>query len=553
MNIFITTLTCLLLLASPIHAQDKVALFIGNEAYPGPARLHNPVNDATGFRGKLEAAGYETFLVEDAGVLRMTTELERFYEAAKGAEVALFFYAGHGIEFEGLNYLLPVDAQLNLGDASGDALIAAKRATLKRETIALNSVLRDLGNTRAKLKLVVLDCCRNDPLPDRSWLSRDGSSGTLAEVGENAMAEGTMLVFSTAPGKRASDGAGQPNSPFTGAILQSLQPGTSILQVFTGAAGRMKQQEPWIKFDGSGRAMLGFGSYAMIPANAVVDAPVIPSMPVAPPVVTPSPPAFKLDRGTVGDSYEVDLGGGTKLTLQYIPPGEFMMGSPASEPNRAYFENQTKVELSSGFWMAKTECTQEQWLTLMDSNPSVFQGSSLPVENVSWEDVQQFIAMLNTKVPLPADWYWALPTEAQWEYACRSGTSTAFSFGGDPSALDRYGNFADKNFTVGSWRDLTQNDGMDTTAPVMSYESNAYSLNDMHGNVQEWCGDWFVEELSGGTDPKGPINGSLRVYRGGSWLSRALDCRSASRGWDDPTFRNGYLGFRLVAVQTAAK
>lgn len=257
----------LLVSALPTLAQSRVALLVGNADYQHARKLVNPINDATRLKEKLDAAGYQTLLAKDASVAEFSTQLELFYEAAKGAEVAMLFFAGHGIEHEDRNFLLPTDAALSIDEGlSGDSLQAAKRSTLKREAILLDAILSDLGRSGAKLKLIVLDCCRDDPLPDRSWLSRSsGSGGTFAEVSEKALSEGTMLVFSTAPGKTASDGHGVGNSPFTAAVLNSLQPGASILQVFTAAAGRMDRQEPWIKFDGSGRAMLGFGSFALIP------------------------------------------------------------------------------------------------------------------------------------------------------------------------------------------------------------------------------------------------------------------------------------------------
>jgi hypothetical protein len=271
--------------ALPGLAQSRVALLVGNAEYLHARKLINPINDATRLKEKLDAAGYQTILAKDASVAEFSTQLELFYEAAKGAEVAMLFFAGHGIEHEDRNYLLPIDAALSIDEnLSGDSLQAAKRSTLKREAILLDTMLADLGRCGAKLKLVVLDCCRDDPLPERSWLSRSsGTGGTLAEVSEKALSEGTMLVFSTSPGKTASDGHGVGNSPFTAAVLNSLQPGASILQVFTNAAGRMDRQEPWIKFDGSGKAMLGFGSFALIPSTSG-------STPAGTTPQTPSPP-----------------------------------------------------------------------------------------------------------------------------------------------------------------------------------------------------------------------------------------------------------------------
>ena len=182
----------------------------------------------------------------------------------------------------------------------------------------------------------------------------------------------------------------------------------------------------------------------------------------------------------------------------YCPPGQFTMGSPSSEPGHEGDENQVSVEIREGFWMAETEATQEQWESVMGSNPSDFKGSTLPVEQVSWEDVQAMVKKLNQEARPPSGYRFALPTEAQWEYACRAGTETAYAFGNKLSKTDA--NFDSKG-----------------TVPVKSYRPNPWGLYDMHGNVWEWCEDWYGERLRGGVDPRGESSGVHRVLRGGSW------------------------------------
>lgn len=275
------SLLALLSFCHSSNAGDRVALVIGNGNYQHAMKLPNPVNDATAVESRLRAAGFQTIVSKDAGIDALTSRLEEFYAAAKGADTAIVFYAGHGIEHDKINYLLPTDAQLIVGAGlEGDTLLASKRALLKRETIPLDALLTDLSRTGARLKLVVLDCCRNDPnlaaadpgLASRSWVSRGFNAGTLSDVKEEAIPEGTMLVFSTAPGSAASDGTGS-NSPFTTAVMQSLQPGYSISRVFTEAAITMKGQEPYIRFDGSGKAMAAFGTSAIVPGVSNSPAP----------------------------------------------------------------------------------------------------------------------------------------------------------------------------------------------------------------------------------------------------------------------------------------
>lgn len=157
-------LVALLAFSHPSIAADRVALVIGNGDYQHATKLPNPANDATAIEGRLKAAGFHTIVSKDASIDALTSRLEQFYAAAKGADTAIVFYAGHGIEHDKINYLLPTDAQLVVGAGlEGDALLAAKRALLKRETIPLDALLTDLSRTGARLKLVVLDCCRNDP------------------------------------------------------------------------------------------------------------------------------------------------------------------------------------------------------------------------------------------------------------------------------------------------------------------------------------------------------------------------------------------------------
>ena len=214
----------------------------------------------------------------------------------------------------------------------------------------------------------------------------------------------------------------------------------------------------------------------------------------------------------------------------YCPAGSFTMGSPPDEQGRGMRENQVQVKLSKGFWMAQTECTQAQWVAVMGDNPSGFIGDNLPVEKVSWNDVRKFITKLNDAKTLPAGWNAALPSEAQWEYACRAGTKTAFSFG---DTLDA------KQANIGN--------ALGKTGAVASYPANAWGLYDMHGNVWEWCVDWHDRYPSGArTDPIGPDNGSHRVNRGGAWDDGSTTCRSDMRDRGAPDARHSSMGFRLV-------
>lgn len=236
-----------------------------------------------------------------------------------------------------------------------------------------------------------------------------------------------------------------------------------------------------------------------------------------------APPANPLDTGSVGKQHEVTLSGGVKVSLCFCPAGSFAMGSPSNEEGHSDDEEQVKVTLTQPFWLARMEFTQAQWRAVMGTDPSFFKGDELPVEQVSWEDAQACIAKLNEKARLKG-WKWALPTEAQWEYACRAGTTTPFHFG---SVLD--GQEANCNGT-NPYGTTMKGPYLKTTVKVGSYAANPWGLCDMHGNVWEWCADAWdgASRLPGGSDPIS-TTGLYRVYRGGSWSWSAKSCRAAIR------------------------
>ncbi|MCP4625680.1 MAG: formylglycine-generating enzyme family protein [bacterium] len=221
----------------------------------------------------------------------------------------------------------------------------------------------------------------------------------------------------------------------------------------------------------------------------------------------------------------------TGIYFRLIPAGTYMMGSPSSESGRASDEGPLhQVTISKPFYISKYEITQAQWEAVMGSNPSRFtnSGKNAPVEQVSWHDCQEFILMLRQKEGSPARSF-RLPTEAEWEYASRAGTISPYA--GDIGFMGWYdGNSSGRTHEVGQKK------------------PNAWGLFDMHGNVWEWCRDWYKDSYASGDtkDPTGPQSGSERVDRGGGWSSSASSCRSAFRNGRSPGYRGFYLGFRLV-------
>jgi formylglycine-generating enzyme required for sulfatase activity len=238
-----------------------------------------------------------------------------------------------------------------------------------------------------------------------------------------------------------------------------------------------------------------------------------------------------------GKEIALDLGGGVKLEMVLIPAGEFLIGSPDSDKNASVGEKpQHRVRITKPFYLGKYLVTQEQWGAVTGSNPSRFKGPKNPVENVSWDDCQQFFDKLNAKSG-PGGGKFQLPTEAQWEYACRAGSTTRYCFGDEESGLDEY-----------AWYDANSDH---KTHPVGEKKQNAWGLYDIHGNVFEWCQDWYDKGYDANSptdDPTGPATGSGRVSRGGGWYDTARYCRSASRRRLTPGNRYFNLGFRVSRV-----
>jgi len=275
---------------------------------------------------------------------------------------------------------------------------------------------------------------------------------------------------------------------------------------------------------------------------------------------------------------ELDLGGGVKMRLVLIPAGEFMMGSPSSESGRNSDEGpRHRVKMTRLFYIGihevtvaqfrrfvsdagyKTEAekrdgvygwTGSRWERRKDfnwRNPGFAQGDSQPVACVSWNDAKAFCEWLSRRTGLGV----RLPTEAEWEYACRAGTGAAFSFGNATADLYQHGNYADANTSL-AWSDRSRDDGYASTAPAGSFAPNVFGLYDMHGNVWEWCRDRYARdyyEKSPQKDPQGPARGEYRVLRGGSWNGGPWHCRSAVRLRDDPSVTDNAFGFRVLVAR----
>lgn len=269
-------------------------------------------------------------------------------------------------------------------------------------------------------------------------------------------------------------------------------------------------------------------------------------------LAAPSP----FDGAKAGDEREI-----AGIKFRWCPAGQFLMGSTRHEPERRPGEDQVSVTLTKGFWTATFEATQGDWKRVMGTLPGELTaelpaGDDYPVGNVNFAEAEAFCQKLTelahqTKA-LPADWEFRLPTEAQWEYACRAGTTTATAFGNSLSS--KQANFKGKPYNGGE-----PGPSLGRAAKVGSYPANAWGIHDMHGNIYEWCRDWYQAKLPGGTDPDmyeakataAPSqNGALsRSRRGGCWADEGWPCRSAFRLRFEPERRYDHIGYRVVAVR----
>ena len=244
----------------------------------------------------------------------------------------------------------------------------------------------------------------------------------------------------------------------------------------------------------------------------------------------------------------------------WCPPGKFVMGSPTTEPAHRGDEGQVEVTLTKGFWAAKYETTQGQWKKVVGKLPGpptaeLPEGEDLPLGTVTFAQAEEFCRKLTdlgrTDGTLPAGWEFRLPTEAQWEYACRAGTTTATSFGDRLSTRQA-------NFKTEPYNGADEGPSVGKAVKVGSYPANAWGLHDMHGNTFEWCRDWYHARLPGGVDPdlytaretaqKNRSGSVSRVRRGGAWTDEGKYCRSALRLRFEPERGYDHIGFRVVLV-----
>lgn len=498
-------------LAAATHAERRVALVIGNSAY-AESSLRNPVNDAHDMRERLLTLGFDQANIvyrEDlktAQIGDLLREWRRKLEAGPDT-VALVFYAGHGLQIRGENFLPTVDARIE-GEED-----------VPQQALKLADLMSVMAESKTRMNLVLLDACRNNPYA-RGF--RDATRGLAPE----RLPTGTLIAYATRPGSVAADGRGR-NGVFTSHLLANLSsagvPVELMLKqvsddVYIATEGK---QEPWQ--EGSIRGFFYFATARPQAAPA--------------PVPAPAPMASRPQSGRTIKDCDICP------ELVVLPRGSFMMGSAPTEPERAADEGPIhRVTIDYDLAVGKFEVTQGQWQAVMGSNPSRFKdcGANCPVEKVSWNDAQEYLKKLSARTGQR----YRLLSEAEWEYAARAGTTTPFHTG--ETITTQQANFNGNHSYNGSAKGIYRV----KTVAVGSFAPNAFGLHDMHGNVREWVLDMHRENYIGapsdGSSREGGGDGLRPVLRGGCWSDGPMRLRSAFRVKGTPAERTDHSGLRVA-------
>ncbi len=581
----------LAVIVNVIAAQDsgapRFALVIGNGSYEHVQTLRNPPNDAEDVTSDLKKLGFQVRLLVNANLTEMTNAVVQLGNQLSTSpnSVGFFYYAGHGVQNGGSNYLIPTNADI------------PSASFLNQMAVDMQSVLSTLQDSGNQINIIVLDACRNNPF---AW-SRSGVRG-LSVVA--AQPKGSIIMYATSAGQVAEDGTGR-NGVFTGELLKHLnEPGIDIQEVFrkTGAA---------VQRDTNGKQVPAiysqyFGTFHLA-SGASTAASVIPTLTVTQPtgsigIAAVSAGALYLDGKLMGnvpvgsarlDSVAVGM---RNLELRYpdgksetrlvtvesdqtvaaaftyfvqpsksdgapamvlVGGGVFTMGDTAGG-GRIDERPLHPVTLSS-FYIARTEVTEAEFEAIMGFNPSKQKGSDLPVEQVTWYEAVTYCNELSRSGGLQevykisdvrkdaagntisaivvmdrASNGYRLPTEAEWEYASRGGRQShgyQYSGGNDVGAVAWY-----------------YDNAAGTPHRAGTKQPNELGIFDLSGNVWEWCWDWYGPYSSASvTNPEGALpHGDTRVVRGGSWVGVADVTRSSSRSALPPTVRSDAVGFRVV-------
>ncbi|MDF7821827.1 SUMF1/EgtB/PvdO family nonheme iron enzyme [Runella sp. MFBS21] len=501
----------------PAGTERRLALVIGNKDYTRPeARLQNPLNDANDVTATLQQLGFEVIKRTNLDRAGLETAIDDFAAKLTSYDVGLFYFSGHGMAFQGENYLLPTDANLSFENQA------------RSQCVSLRRILDGMEGAQAKVSLVLLDACRNNPFK-RSWSRSTGGNGLV--IPNNP--RGSMVAFATREGSTADDNVSESNGLFTSELLKHLRtPNLGLRDILDRTIDGVETRSGGRQVPGRYDELRGNFVFVQTASPIAKTEPYTPPKREEPTRVEPAKPKAKIF---------MDL---PFAEMAYVEGGTFQMGDTRGEGGAD--EKPVHSVTVSSFYMSKYEITQRQWESVMGSNPSYFKDcGDCPVEKVSWEDVQEFLKRLNART----GGSYRLPTEAEWEYAAGGGSGTRTRFGNGRDVLDATeANFYSKAdakepySVVGDYRTKT--------IKVGSFRPNGLGLYDMTGNVLEWCSDWYGDYSSSASiNPTGPTTGSYRVLRGGSWGDNPANSRVAYRNGYTPSDRDSYVGFRVVSLQ----
>lgn len=549
-----------LALAAPALAETRVALVIGNSKYSGDLpKLTNPANDADLMANTLKGLGFKVVLQKDADIDKMKRAISEFGQLLTSAgptAVGLFYYAGHGMQVAGENYLIPLNAKI---ENAGDVDLFAVNA---------NAILKQMEFAGNALNIIILDACRNNPLSRGMRSADQGLARMDAPMG-------SFIAYSTSPGATAADGTGK-NSPYTLALAKAMQkPGIPIEEAFRDArvdviAATQKAQIPWESSSLTGAFSFKPGARKAETTELATAAPQAP----APALAEPAPAARTPDPAAPKPAGKVPMCKDCPEMVS-IPAGSFTMGSPDSEDDRNEREGpQTKINIRA-FSMGKYAVTRGQFAEFIQAtgykparkcfaevshgkfdetgdaswkDPSFEQTDRDPVVCVNWNDAMAYVEWLSQATGQR----YRLPSEAEWEYAARAGTTTSRIWGNDADDACSYANAADAQVKKKyGWKTVDCDDGYVYTSPVGKFKPNKFGLYDMMGNTRQIVAGCLTDSIAD-LSKDGSANEDCNKHplRGSSWESYPTTImRVACREWVGSEYAHLAYGFRVALGQ----